>query len=269
MKPNVQAAAGADLTDEEARRELRRISRRGFAVAGAAAFGAVAGLRWLATALPEEELSWPLRRVLRFNERIARGAFRASSRTPEFPAARAEMPIVNGINGLEFDLDPVTWRLRVEGPGGSRRLTLADLAALPRVEHVTALNCVEGWSTVVRWSGWRLVDLAEWTGFATRSGTRPDRRFGASDLVEYVAAECPGAGYYVGLDTPSALHDQTLLCDRMNGIPLDAYHGAPLRLVVPAKYGFKSLKCLGTIRFTNDRPRDYWAEMGYDWYAGL
>jgi DMSO/TMAO reductase YedYZ molybdopterin-dependent catalytic subunit len=45
-------------------------------------------------------------------------------------------------------------------------------------------------------------------------------------------------------------------------------HGAPLRLVIPVKYGFKSLKRIGTIRFTDTRPPDYWAERGYDWYAG-
>jgi DMSO/TMAO reductase YedYZ molybdopterin-dependent catalytic subunit len=45
-------------------------------------------------------------------------------------------------------------------------------------------------------------------------------------------------------------------------------HGAPLRLVIPVKYGIKSLKQIGAIRFTDRRPADYWAERGYDWYAG-
>jgi len=46
-------------------------------------------------------------------------------------------------------------------------------------------------------------------------------------------------------------------------------HGAPLRLATPVKYGIKNIKRIGTIRFTNTRPADYWAERGYDWYAGL
>jgi DMSO/TMAO reductase YedYZ molybdopterin-dependent catalytic subunit len=55
----------------------------------------------------------------------------------------------------------------------------------------------------------------------------------------------------------------------MNGAPLSAEHGAPLRLVIPVKYGIKNLKRIGVIRFTEDRPADYWAARGYDWYAGL
>ena len=46
-------------------------------------------------------------------------------------------------------------------------------------------------------------------------------------------------------------------------------HGAPLRLVTTVKYGIKSLKRIGRIIFTDERPRDFWAEQGYDWYAGL
>ena len=78
-----------------------------------------------------------------------------------------------------------------------------------------------------------------------------------------------GGGYYVGLDLPSALHPQTLLAFELNGVPLTPEHGAPLRLVIPVKYGIKNIKQLGSIRFTADRPRDFWAERGYDWYAGL
>ena len=67
---------------------------------------------------------------------------------------------------------------------------------------------------------------------------------------------------------PSALHPQTLLCYEMNGQPLTDGHGAPLRLVTPLKYGIKHLKRIGTIAFADARPKDYWAELGYDWDAG-
>jgi DMSO/TMAO reductase YedYZ molybdopterin-dependent catalytic subunit len=83
-----------------------------------------------------------------------------------------------------------------------------------------------------------------------------------------VALETPDGGYYVGLDMASALHPQTLLCYEMNGLPLSLDHGAPLRLVTTVKYGIKSIKRIGTIAFTDARPRDFWAERGYDWYAG-
>ncbi len=67
---------------------------------------------------------------------------------------------------------------------------------------------------------------------------------------------------------PGALHPQTLLCHEMNGQPLSPDHGAPLRLVIPIKYGIKSIKRVGAIRFSDRRPADYWAELGYDWFAG-
>jgi DMSO/TMAO reductase YedYZ molybdopterin-dependent catalytic subunit len=128
----------------------------------------------------------------------------------------------------------------------------------------TELRCIEGWSTVVYWAGARLVDLAAMTGLAIRSG----RRDGPGELLKYVSLETPDAAYYVGLDMASAFHPQTLLCYEMNDQPLTPEHGAPLRLVIPVKYGIKNLKQIGTIRFTDVRPTDYWAERGYDWYAG-
>ncbi len=81
--------------------------------------------------------------------------------------------------------------------------------------------------------------------------------------------QTPSQEYYVGLDMPSALHSQTLLCYEMNGAPLAIENGAPLRLRIPTKYGIKNIKRIGTITYTDQRPADYWAEQGYDWYAGL
>jgi DMSO/TMAO reductase YedYZ molybdopterin-dependent catalytic subunit len=103
---------------------------------------------------------------------------------------------------------------------------------------------------------------------ATRSGRPADPIGHAGDLLGYAALETPDREYYVGLDMASSLHSQTLVCYEMDGRPLTPQHGAPLRLVIPVKYGIKSLKRLGTIRFTDERPADYWAGRGYDWYAG-
>jgi DMSO/TMAO reductase YedYZ molybdopterin-dependent catalytic subunit len=105
-------------------------------------------------------------------------------------------------------------------------------------------------------------------GLATRSGRPADPISNAHDLLGYAALETPDRDYYFGLDMASALHPQTLLCYEMDGRPLTSQHGAPLRLVIPLKYGIKSLKRIGTIRFTDARPADYWAERGYDWYSG-
>ena len=147
-------------------------------------------------------------------------------------------------------------------------LTLDQIKQLPRVEMVTQLKCIEGWSVIVRWTGARLADLMVKYPPNTRSGDDPDVLHRPDDLVRYISLETPGAGYYVGLDVESALHPQTLLCYEMNGQPLTLEHGAPLRLVTPLKYGIKNIKRIGRITFSDIRPADYWAERGYDWYSG-
>ena len=101
-------------------------------------------------------------------------------------------------------------------------LTLDDVKALPRVEMVTELKCIEGWSDPVHWSGVRLVDFADKYGVATKSGGKASAPTHADDLFQYVSMETPDRGYYVGLDIESALHPQTLLCYEMNGQPLTA-----------------------------------------------
>jgi len=147
-------------------------------------------------------------------------------------------------------------------------LTLADIKQLPRVEMVTQLKCIEGWSVIVRWAGARMADLIAKYPPLTKSGSDPDMMHRPDDLVGYVSLETPDSEYYVGIDMESSLHPQTLLCYEMNGQPLSLKHGAPLRLVIPVKYGIKNIKRIGKITYTDKRPTDYWAERGYDWYSG-
>jgi DMSO/TMAO reductase YedYZ molybdopterin-dependent catalytic subunit len=155
------------------------------------------------------------------------------------------------------------------GAGEAKTVTLDDIKRLPRVEMTTEHKCIEGWSTIVNWAGARFSDFAAAYNLATRDGTPPDIRNRPRDLVRYVSLETPDGGYYVGIDMESALHPQTLLCYEMGGKPLAIEHGAPLRLVTTVKYGIKSIKRVGRITFTDERPPDFWAERGYDWYAGL
>ncbi len=147
-------------------------------------------------------------------------------------------------------------------------LTLDDIKSLPRVEMTTELKCIEGWSVVVNWTGARFSDFIDKFQPATRDGAPPDAANQPENLLPYVSMVTPDGGYYVGMDMPSILHPQTLLAYEMNGAPLTLEHGAPLRLVTPTKYGIKQIKRIGRIAFTNERPADYWAERGYDWYSG-
>jgi hypothetical protein len=248
------------LSDDEVERQMRRISRRSFLSGAVGVAAGVLGWRWLISQYPDNGIPWPFRRALEIDEGFARTYFKGSRLAPTFPRARATEPRANGDAGLPDDFDPDAWKLHVTGlDGDDATLTLAAIKALPRVEMVTELKCIEGWSVIVQWAGVRFADFM---------AKYPPPRDDDHHLPQYVALETPDGGYYVGLDMASAMHPQTLLCYEMNGEPLTAEHGAPLRLAIPVKYGIKNIKRIGLIRYTNERPKDYWAERGYDWYAG-
>lgn len=138
-------------------------------------------------------------------------------------------------------------------------LTMEDVRALPHVDLTNEFKCIEGWSEIVHWGGVRFADLIE--RYPPMSGPSGGR-------ARYVSLETPNSDYFVGLEMADAMHPQTLLCYAINDQPLSMDHGAPLRLVIPLKYGIKHLKQIGKITYTNQKPRDYWAEQGYDWYVG-
>ena len=240
------------MTDVD--REIRRRTRRSFLVGGVAAAAGAGIWEWLRTRPQRDDLVWPLRRVLHANEKISRAYFSQGHLAKTYDPAQSQMPRQNGMEGLDEAIDVAQWKLQVTARDGRQMmLALADIQALPRVDMTTELRCIEGWSTVVHWTGARFRDFAA-----------------KYDLQgPYVSLVTPDEGYYVGLDSASALHPQTLLCYEMQGAPLTQAHGAPLRLVTAVKYGIKSLKRIGSIRFQDTRPADYWAEQGYDWYAGL
>jgi len=259
------------LTEAEGRARVAKATRRSFLAAAAAAGGLAMGWRWLTASPMEDGIRAPLRSMLRFNERIARASFSRKRLTPTFPRESALTPRANGKAGLEDEeFNPATWRLVVEGlSGGRQSLGIAELQSLPKTEMVAEFKCIEGWSTVVQWGGVRFADFATRFPPTTPSGKPFDLADRPDDVPPHVSIETPGGGYYVGLDSDSALHPQTLLAWEMNGEPLSEEHGAPLRLVIPVKYGIKSIKRIGRIAWQDQRPRDYWAERGYDWYAGL
>jgi DMSO/TMAO reductase YedYZ molybdopterin-dependent catalytic subunit len=245
------------VSDAEAKRAMFRKSRRGFLVGGAAALIGIFGWRWM----PDETKYRLLRGTLEFNGRIADSLFNPSSRAPEFPPDRITPERVNGMVGLESaGFDPATWRLSVVGPGivGGSTLALQDIKRLPRIEMITEFKCIEGWSLVQKWGGVRFSDLVQ--------SIMPGKS--VSDLPRYVSLTTPDEQYFVGWEIEQIMHPQTLLAYELNGQPLTLEHGAPLRLASPLKYGIKQIKRIGRIEFTDERPRDYWGEQGYDWYSG-
>ena len=244
-----------------ANRGIAAMTRRSLLTGSLAAAAGVGVFRWLESRPPDNDLPWPFRRSLEAEEWLSQQYFRPARLASEFSRGSASMPKVNGTIGMDDDdFDVSQWALEVDGlEARSRvlRLSLDSIRALPKIEFVTELKCIEGWSTPVRWGGARLSDFAR--QYPPQSAARGT----------YVALATPDGAYYVALDMASALHPQTLLCYEMNGQPLTIEHGAPLRLVVPIKYGIKNLKRIGRISFTRTRPPDYWAERGYDYYAGF
>jgi DMSO/TMAO reductase YedYZ molybdopterin-dependent catalytic subunit len=158
---------------------------------------------------------------------------------------------------LEPEIDFETWTLTVGGavakPGA---YTLAQIRALPKAMHNTRHVCVEGWDTIGRFGGARLAD------FLALIGAAPTARF--------VTVTCAD-DYYESLDMETALHPQSLLCYEMYERPLDRGHGAPLRLNLPTKLGYKQAKYLMTLDVAHVLPvqRSYWGDQGYSWYGGL
>ena len=247
----------------QAREETTRVSRATYVqqtrrslLTGAAGVAAVGlGWGWLLRRPEDGNIPWPLRRGFEWNETVWSTLYDPGRLAPEFDVSAAEDIRVNGTIGLDPPLDAAAWRLRVEGPDGQPldELGLADvLDGTSPVRQVTEHKCIEGWSNVVAWEGIRFADFAgRYESVLADTG--------------YVQLVTPDEAYYVGLDADTAMHPQTLLATGLNGQPLTSDHGAPLRLVTPLHYGIKALKRIGTIRFTDDRPADYWAERGYDW----
>ncbi len=244
--------------------QIRRRTFISFAVftgLNAAAFGV---WKWLRLS-PEEQGSVtagaqkPLRTAFNQTEKVFRTIFSKQHLVKTYPPSAAAQKVrPNGDVGLQSELDPAVWKLEVQKLTGTPlQVSLAELKTLPKTEIIFDFKCVEGWDQIQHWGGVRFSDFME------HYGLHPEAAMG------YVGMETPDQEYYIGIDMDSALHPQTLLAYEMNGQPLVDIHGAPLRLIVPVKYGIKNLKRIGTISFSNQRPRDYWAEQGYDYYSGL
>jgi DMSO/TMAO reductase YedYZ molybdopterin-dependent catalytic subunit len=160
-----------------------------------------------------------------------------------------------------------SYRLVVDGAVEQpQAFSLARLRALPQTTQITRHDCVEGWSAIGKWSGVRLSQLLD--------VVRP------AAAARYVVFRCmdddgSGNAYYESLDLHQARHPQALLALRLNDAPLDAEHGAPLRLRVPTQLGYKSAKWVDRLQVVGGLQRiaggggGYWEDRGYEWYAGI
>lgn len=199
----------------------------------------------------------PLRSILNLNEKIFNKSFSNNNLVKTYPKEKAAKNVrVNGAIGMKSLFDPENWKLQVvRNPGDTLFIDIDDIKKLPKTEIIFDFKCIEGWSQITHWGGVKLSDFMEHYKLQSNKG--------------YISLYTPDRQYYVGIDMASALHPQTILCYEMNDEPLPNNQGYPLRLIIPVKYGIKSLKRIGTLSFSNIRPPDYWAERGYDYYSGL
>jgi sulfoxide reductase catalytic subunit YedY len=152
------------------------------------------------------------------------------------------------------------WSIVVDGmvdnPG---RYSLPDLlTGLTPEERVYRFRCVEAWSMVVPWNGYELRDILDIVGVKSsakyvsfETALRPDEMPG----VKYNVLDWP---YREGLRLDEAMHPLTLMATGIYGKPIPNQNGAPIRLVVPWKYGFKSIKSIVRITLTDMEPKTSW-----------
>ena len=202
---------------------------------------------------------WLLKKGLGFSDWASGVMFRRGHLAPTF--ADAELTPFEQFPINDYDVDDPgvifeNWSLTVSGavkkPGDYK---LNQIQSLPRTRQNTRHVCVEGWDVIGRFGGTRLSDFLNLVG--------------ADTSARLVAVSCAD-DYYETLDMATALHPQTLLCWEMYDRPLTAEHGAPLRLNVPTKVGYKQAKWLTDLKVTNIVEKvGYWEDQGYSEFYGL
>ncbi|AJG21229.1 protein-methionine-sulfoxide reductase catalytic subunit MsrP [Cupriavidus basilensis] len=166
------------------------------------------------------------------------------------------------------------WQVAVEGLVKKPKVYDIDelVRLMPMEERVYRLRCVEGWSMVIPWSGYALAELVR------RVEPQPGAKY-----VEFVTLndkkQMPGVSarvldwpYTEGLRMDEAMHPLTLLAFGLYGEVLPNQNGAPVRVVVPWKYGFKSAKSIVKIRFVDKQPATSWnlaAAQEYGFYSNV
>jgi DMSO/TMAO reductase YedYZ molybdopterin-dependent catalytic subunit len=210
-----------------------------------------------AFAIPQ--LQKPLLKAgLGFSDWASSKLFREHHLAPTF--ADSDVAPLNKFYVNTYDVDDPgvdleSWKLIVTGavqkPG---EYTLVQIQALPKFTQNTRHVCVEGWDVIGRFGGARLSDFLN--------------MIGADTTARFLYLECAD-DYYESLDMATALHPQSLLCYEMYDQLLTREHGAPLRLRMPTKIGYKQAKYLTGLKVTNVlQKRGYWEDQGYsDYYA--
>jgi len=154
------------------------------------------------------------------------------------------------IGGPVPKIDLEKWILAIDGEVKKPlKLSWDDLQRLPTVESLGDFHCVEGWSVLdLRWEGIRFKDVV--------SMVEP------RETAKFVSFECAD-GYTTSLSLKELLGDDIILAYKLDGKYLEEGTGAPLRLVVPDKYAYKSAMWITRIKFASKKEMGYWENRGY------
>ncbi|MDP6477457.1 MAG: molybdopterin-dependent oxidoreductase [Nitrospinaceae bacterium] len=145
-------------------------------------------------------------------------------------------------------VDANDWGLSISGMVAKpTALAYEDLFGFKVISQVSRLKCVECWSATAQWEGFRFQELVD--------RVKPDPK---AKYVYFQSAD----SYYESYTLEELLRPRVLMVIRMNGQPLSKDHGFPLRLIAPFKYGYKNVKYITSIEFTDSRKRNYWANNG-------
>jgi DMSO/TMAO reductase YedYZ molybdopterin-dependent catalytic subunit len=242
------------VTIDDIRPELVRLSRRGLITRGLS-LGSLALLTGcdLSTHSGVDAALWS---IMRFDDKVQAGLFSRTRLAKTFPASAVTKPYRFNAYYEDWQVrdTPPDWRLELAGLIHDKApWTLERLLTLPRETQVTRHICIEGWSQIGQWSGVPLRSFLQ--------------RVGADLRARYVAFKCFD-DYSTSIDMQSALHPQTILALDFLGEPLTPEWGAPVRLRIPTKLGFKSAKNIASISVTNTNPGGYWENQGYNWFSG-
>ena len=141
---------------------------------------------------------------------------------------------------------------------------------MPGRTQITRHDCVEGWSSIAKWTGARLGPLVD------QAGLKPQARYLVFHCFDTLDGPMDGKGrYYESIDLIDAYHPQTILAYAMNDRALPVAHGAPLRLRVERQLGYKQAKYIMRIEAVADYAHlhqgagGFWEDRGYEWYAGI
>lgn len=166
------------------------------------------------------------------------------------------------------------WQIAVSGLVEKPRVFDIDelVRALPLEERLYRFRCVEAWAMVVPWTG---APMKDFINKVQPLSAAKYVRFVTFMKPEIASNQNPSKGpwpYSEGLSMAEAMNELTLLATGIYGHPLPKQHGAPVRLVVPWKYGFKSIKSIVRIEFTAAKPRTFWSSNRpeeYDFVANV